>query len=102
MNVPEEFRRACMNLGPDLQESVKSVDDLVNVALIGVDQKQAAVMRTFLGELLSAGYDTEQMKKFWWATPSTFVFFDGGDVVNFLTRMNELLSQPPYAGSSAN
>ena len=47
-----------MNLGPDLQESVKSLDDLVHLALVGIDQKQATSVRAFLGELFAAEYDT--------------------------------------------
>lgn len=97
--MPQEFKNACRNLGPHLEDLVTSLDDMVQVALIGVDAKDAAVIRRFLDDILDGRYTPDQMKDFWWSTPATTVFYDGRDVVTFLSRMREVLSQPPYTNA---
>lgn len=97
MLIPDEFKRACRNLGPYLDDFVSSLDDMVHVALNGIDVKDAAVIRSFLDEILSGRYDADQLKDMWWSTPATAVFYNGKDVATFLARMREVISAPPYA-----
>ena len=93
---PPEFKRMCQNFGPDLAEFVSSWEDLVQHALIGIDQAEARAIRNFLDQLLSAGLSDHDLKTFWWTMPVTAVFETGDQVRTLLTRIRETISKPPY------
>jgi hypothetical protein len=95
MNIPEEFKDLCRNLGPEMSEFVSSLDDLVAHSLIGIDAKRAMLIRPFLDQFLSGGHTADQLKSFWWSMPATMVFHNGDDVLVFLTRLQEVLSASP-------
>ena len=97
VRVPDEFKKACRNLGQDLDLFVKSLDDLVYTALIGITATEATAIRSFLDQLLSDRYSPDQLKSIWWSTPADLVFHDSRDVVTFLTRLREVISKPPYS-----
>lgn len=103
MKFPPAFRKVCLNLGQDMDLLVSSLDDLVKYSLIGIDQEDAAAIKPYLDDLLSGRYDHDQLKALWWSNPATVVFYDGRDVVTFLTRMREVLDGPgpPYLGHTA-
>jgi hypothetical protein len=93
---PPEFTKACRNFGPDIDELVSSIDEMVGLFLNGIDREEAAVVRSFLEDVLSTEPPPEQLKEFWWSTPATTVFHDGRDVLMFLRRAREVLAEPPY------
>jgi len=96
MQPPQAFKNACRNLGPDLEEFVSSLDDLVRHSLIGIDEAGAKEIKPYLDELLSGQYDDDQLKDIFWSLPGSTKFHEGRDVVTFLTRMREILAGPPY------
>jgi hypothetical protein len=98
---PPEFRKACRNFGPDIEEFVSSIDEMVGFFLNGIDQKEAVVVRSFLKDPLSADLSPEELKEFWWSTPATTVFHDGGDVLAFLRRVHEVLATAPYGSGES-
>lgn len=100
MEFPPAFKKACRNLGQDMDLFASSLDDLVLHSLNYIDAADAAEIKPVLDDLLSGRYDHEQLKALWWDTPSTVVFHDGRNVVQFLTRMREFLDAPgpPYLG----
>ena len=49
--IPPEFKKIGLNFGPDLGELVSSWDDLVNLALNGIDRSDAAIIKPYLGNL---------------------------------------------------
>lgn len=96
MHVPIEFRNMCRNMGPHLDEFVGSLDDLVQVALSGVDRHDLDIIRSFLDEILNMQINDEQLIELWWSMPVTMVFSKGPDIAAFLKRMREMLDQAPY------
>lgn len=93
---PLEFAKACRNIGPDIDEMASSLDQMVAVFLNGVDQEQAAAIRTYLDQLQRSEPTPEQLKDLWWSTPATTVFHDGRDVSSFLMRLRQVLGAEPY------
>lgn len=98
MHVPIEFRNMCRNMGPDLDESIVSLDDLVQVALSGLDHRELDIIRPFLDELLKMQMSDEKLIELWWSMPVTMVFYQAPDITRFLKRMREMLDLPPYRG----
>lgn len=96
-SAPPQFKQMCQNFGPNLSEFVSSWDDLVQHALIGINQSDARAIGPFVEELLEDQYSDEDLKEFWWTLPVTSAFHDGKDVREFLRRLREALSRPPYA-----
>ncbi len=94
--IPPEFKKIGLNFGPDLGELVSSWDDLVNLALNGIDRSDAAIIKPYLDELLSGKYATDDLKQLWWSMPVTTVFHDGTDVIVLLSKIREAISRPPY------
>jgi len=97
--IPDQFKKVCLNFGPDIEHFVSSWDDMVLLALNGIDQADAAAIKPFLDDLLSGPYTPEQFKELWWSTPATTVFHDGRDVIQLLTGMREAISRPPYTNT---
>lgn len=98
---PLEFKKACRNIGPDIEELVSSMDDMVKLFLNGINREEAAVIRPFLDEVLGTDPTPDQLKELWWSTPATTVFHDGRDVSSFLTLVREVLAEAPYASGGA-
>jgi hypothetical protein len=95
--VPNEFRKACRNL---VQASeVETAEDLLQFALIGIDQRDAGVIRAFLDDLASAQPSAEQLKELWSSVPSDIVLGDGEGIRTFLQLMRERLANPPYVNA---
>jgi hypothetical protein len=94
--VPDEFRNACRNLGPNIEDIVSSVDDLAGIALIGVDTKDATVIRAFIDSIVSANPSSDELKTLWLSTPATLFFHDGADVLTMLKAIRDKLKKSPY------
>ena len=99
IELPIEFRMACRNLTQGTE--VATADELVQQALIGIDQQDARGIKAFLDDLLRRRYSADQLKEFWWSTPADVVFFEGEGVRTFLTLMRDALAKPPYVGTQA-
>lgn len=95
--IPKALKNAFHNLGPDMHEYVSSMDGLVEIALSGLGLQDVATVLPFLDEMLSGRYSPEDLKDMWWRTPATFVFLDGGDIAEFLSRMRRALLSPPFS-----
>ena len=96
IEAPEEFRRACRNLEDSAEEMAESLDGLAQVALIGIDRNDAAVIRDFITKILATIKADGDLKEFWWTMPATLVFHDGRDVRLFLNAVQLALSRAPY------
>lgn len=96
MHVPIEFRNMCKNMGPHLEEFVESLDDLVQVALSGLEHRELDIIRSFLDEIFKMKMSDEKLIELWWSMPVAMVFFTGPDITTFLKRMREMLDLPPY------
>jgi hypothetical protein len=94
IQIPDEFRKACRNLGQGLE--VTTADELVQYALIGIDHDDARSIKAFLDDLLNGDYSADQLKEFWWSTPADIVLYDGEGVRTFLTMIRDALDKPPY------
>jgi hypothetical protein len=86
----------CQNFGPDLADFVHSWEDLVQHALIGIDQTEARALRNFLDQLLCAASSDRDLENFWRTMPVTTVFESGAQVRTLLTRIHGTISKPPY------
>jgi hypothetical protein len=91
MNIPspDEFKKACRNLGQDLGYEKPPLALMAQVALIGIERPERAVIKAFLDELLSGTYTAEQLKEFWWSTPADIYFHEGQDLITFLTMLRD-------------
>lgn len=104
MNViamPIEFKHMVRHIGGDIDEFVKSVDDLVAISLIGVDHRQAAPVRPFLTALMARNLSANAMVEFWSSTPSGVYFVDGEFVRKFLTALLAKIKSEPYLTGNA-
>jgi hypothetical protein len=98
MNIvpPVEFRNAVRNINPGIQDIVHSMDDFVQIALIGVGAHEGSVIRQFVEGVLAAKPDADALKEFWLSTPASLFFHDGDDVRTFLQALADRLSHEPY------
>ena len=100
--MPRAFKKACRNLGQGLDTATDVIDPsapipgMVAVALIGIDEQDAAEIVPYVNELLEGGYTSEEFRQFWWTAPAHTYFRDGSDVVTFLRLLLSKLSVPPY------
>lgn len=94
--APPIFKRMCWNFGPDLDDLVTSWDDLVLLALHNLDVHEARTIAPYIDDLIGGRFNDEDLKEFWWTMPVTSAFNDGKDVREFLRRLREALSRPPY------
>ena len=96
INQSAAFDILCKNLGQGLD--VTTAEELVQHALIGLDAAQVGEVKIFLdNDLLASGYTEEELRKWWWATPSTLTFADGKGLVAFLELLRRAIDKPPYA-----
>jgi hypothetical protein len=88
-SAPEEFKKVCRNLVQDLDLVVSTSEELMQVALLGIEPQERAPIKAFLDELLSGRYSDDQLKEIWWSMPSDIVFHEGKDVATFLTTLRD-------------
>lgn len=91
MNItaPEEFRKVCRNLVQDLDLVASTPQELMQVAMLGVEPQERPAIKAFLDELLSGQYSDDQLKEIWWSMPSDIVFHEGRGVVTFLEMLRD-------------
>lgn len=99
--MPIEFKHMVRQVGFDVVELVKSMDELVPYALIGVDHRQASVVRPFLKSLLAMNLSAEEMAEFWSSTPSGVYFTEGESVRTLLSLLLTRLEREPYLTGEA-
>jgi len=89
MNVsaPQEFKKVCRNLVQGLE--ITTPQELMQVALLGIEPHERPVIKAFIDELLSGRYSDDQLKDIWWSMPSDIVFYEGKGVVTFLTMLRD-------------
>lgn len=93
ISAPEEFKKVCRNLGQDLDLVASSVEELMQVALLGIEPREHPAIRSFIDELLSGRYSDEQLKDIWWSMPADTVFYEGKAVVAFLTMLRAAVAK---------
>jgi hypothetical protein len=93
LTVPDEFKKVCRNLVQGLE--VSSREELMQVALLGIEPQERPVIKEFLDQLLSGKYSGEELKEFWWSMPADIVFHDGNDAVTFLTMVRDEVARTP-------
>ncbi len=93
--IPEAFKKACRNLGQDLEYEKPTLDYLAQIALIGIEHHEYPAIKTFLDELLSGRYSAEQLKEFWWSTPADIYFHEPHDLVTFLKLLRSTIEKTP-------
>jgi hypothetical protein len=87
--VPDEFKKACRNLGQDLAYEKPTQVVMAKIALVGVGRSERLVIKTFLDTLLSGPYTPEELKEFWWSMPADIYFHEGGDLIKFLKMLRD-------------
>ena len=94
--MPMEFRRMARNITIGTMDMVSSISDMVDHALIGIDQNDAAVCRPFVKELLAMNLKAEELIQFWSSTPSAIYFKEGDTVRKFLVALLARIEMEPY------
>lgn len=89
ISAPDEFKKVCRNLVQDIDLVVSTPEDLMQVALLGVEPQERPAIKAFLDELLSGRYSDDQLKDIWWSMPSDIVFHEGKGVVAFLKILRD-------------
>lgn len=87
LDIPDEFKKVCGNLVQGLE--VHSPQEIMQVALRGVEPRERLAIKTFLDELLSGRYTDDELKDIWWSMPADIVFYEGKAVVTFLTMLRD-------------
>jgi hypothetical protein len=97
MNVsaPEEFKKVCRNLVQGLDLVVSTPEQLMQVAMLGIEPQERPAIKAFLDELLSGRYSDDQLKDIWWSMPSDIVFYEGKGVVAFLEMLRDEAAKAP-------
>lgn len=94
--MPAEFKSVARNIAVGVFDFVKSMDDLVAHALIGIDHHHAAVLRDYLPSLIDGKVTAEFLKEFWSTTPSG-IHIDGGEAVRkLLAAILDRIQKEPY------
>lgn len=94
--TPPEFRAVARNMAVGVFEIVQTLDDLVNHALIGIDHRDAAVLRVFLPQLTNGQMAADDLINFWSTMPSDLYFNDGEQLRTILTAIQERIRDEPY------
>ncbi len=94
--MPAEFKSVARNIAVGVFDFVKSMDDLVAHALIGIDQHHAGVLRGYLPSLIDSNVSGDFLKEFWSSTPSGLYFDDGEAVRKFLAAILDRIQREPY------
>jgi hypothetical protein len=92
--APEEFKKVCRNLVQGLDLVVSSREQLVQLAMLGIEPREHPAIKAFIDELLSGRYSDDELRDIWWSMPSDLVFYDGRSVVAFLTLLRNELDKP--------
>lgn len=91
--IPEEFKKACRNLGQDLGYEQPTQELMAQIALIGIELHERPAIKAFLDELLSGRHSAEQLKEFWWSTPADIYFHEPQDLLTFLKLMRSTIER---------
>ena len=94
--VPAEFRILARNVNPASLEDSHSTDDLVMYALIGIDHHAAAVLRSFVADLLMKAREPGELVSFWATMPSGLYFREDADARRFLDKLLARMNERPY------
>jgi hypothetical protein len=89
ITAPEEFRKVCRNLVQDLDLVASTPQELMQVAMLGIEPQERPAIKAFIDELLSGRYSDDQLKEIWWSMPSDIVFHEGKGVVTFLRMLRD-------------
>ena len=87
ISAPEEFKKVCRNLLQGLDLVVSTPEQLMQLALLGIEPQERPVIKAFVDELLSGRFTEDQLKEIWWSMPADIVFHEGKAVVTFLTML---------------
>ncbi len=93
ISAPEEFKKVCRNLLQGLDLVVSTPEQLMQVALLGIEPQERPVIKAFVDELLSGRFTEDQLKEIWWSMPADIVFHEGKAVVTFLTMLRNEVSK---------
>lgn len=92
--VPNEFKKACINLGQNIGYEQPGLDVIAMYAASGLDGHDVTVIKRFLDdELLSGRHSVEKLMEIWWSTPASIYFHDGRQLLEFLRLFRELLDK---------
>jgi hypothetical protein len=58
ISAPEEFKKVCRNLLQDLDLVVSTQNELMQLALLGIEPHERPAIKAFIDELLSAATAT--------------------------------------------
>jgi len=98
LEPPQEFKVLCRNLTQDL--SISSADQMVQYALLDIGPRQGNAIRQFLDQkLLSGAYSPDEIRTWWWSTPSSITFYDSEGLMMFLKLIREALDKPPFSAT---
>jgi hypothetical protein len=84
----------CRNLVQDLDLVASTADELMQVALLGIEPHERPAIKAFIDELLGGRYSEDQLKEIWWSMPADIVFYEGKAVVAFLTMLRTEVAKP--------
>jgi len=91
--IPEEFKKACRNLGQDLGYEKPTQELMAQIALIGIEHHERPAIKAFLDELLSGRYSAEQIEEFWWSTPADIYFHEPEHLLTFLRLLRSMVEK---------
>lgn len=94
VSAPEEFKKVCRNLLQDLDLVVSTQEELMQLALLGIEPHERPAITAFIDELLSGRYSDDELRSIWWSMPSDIVFHEGRGVVAFLTMLRNEIAKP--------
>jgi hypothetical protein len=96
IQTPEEFKKICRNMVPDIARHVKNEDEFVVMTLIGLDDNDAIVVVPFLKSLLGS-HAPQEIKEWMWSMPGSIGFSDADQLIRYLNLLLRKLQGQPFA-----
>jgi len=95
MQMPDEFKMICRNMGQDIGVMVKSMPELTALVTATLTSQQKSMAKDYIDSLLAGPSDAGQLQEVWWSSPAQVHFAKDEHLLEFLKAVSLALSQPP-------
>jgi hypothetical protein len=95
MHVPPEVDEVLRNFHQGLMyDRFASVEEMVERALVGTNERQRKAVAAFLDELLSEQRSADELQRIWWQTSADIFFPDEQGLLALLNALRAAVTAP--------
>jgi len=92
MQMPEEFKMICRNMGQDIGLIAKTMPELTTFVTSNLTAHQKSSAKMYIDSLLAGEQDTAKLQEIWWSSPAQVHFSNDEQLVEFLKAVSSALS----------